>query len=98
MLIGTGQKANIDKRVKKSPSGLTSVIERVWPCTRMPPTCGALPARYAGTPWISDNRDGPAEYRFCGDSDRSSVWRNVSAVTGSFDGGEKWKPARTRNV
>ena len=33
-----------------------------------------------------------------GESVRSIVYRKVSAVTGSFDGGEKRKPGRMRNV
>src|SRR5436305_2264412 len=47
---------------------------------------------------MSGARNGPAENSFFGDSERSSVCRKVSAVTGWSDGGGKRKPRRIRRV
>src|SRR5580765_1798034 len=86
---GTGQNANAESRVRKSPAGLTSVIASSLPSTRTPEMWAALRARYAATPSMSDARLGPAEYTFFGESERSRLCRKVSAVTAWPDGGEK---------
>ena len=42
---GTGQNANIESRVRKSPAGLTRAIVSMLPCALIPEMCAALPAR-----------------------------------------------------
>src|SRR4051794_39647096 len=93
---GTGQKFGIEMRVKKSPDGRTSVSDSALPRTTMPAMCRARPARYAAAPTMSD-----ANGHACctlGLSVRSMVCLNVSAVTGSLEGGENRNPGRIRNV
>jgi hypothetical protein len=95
---GTGQNAGIETRVRKSPAGRTSVIERTSPLATIPEMCAAVRERYARSPTMSDTSRGPGEKRFDGESSRSIERLKVAAVTGWFDGGEKRKPDRTRNV
>jgi hypothetical protein len=95
---GTGQNAGIEMRVRKSPSGRTSVMERTFPRATIPEMCAAVRERYARSPTMSETRLGPGEKRIAGESSRSIERLNVAAVTGSFDGGEKRKPDRTRNM
>jgi hypothetical protein len=74
-----------------------SVIVSVSPRTSIPEMCRDRPARYAGTPAMSDaNAAATAFGPSRGDSARSIVNLKVSAVTGWFDGGEKRNPGRTR--
>ncbi len=47
---------------------------------------------------MSDANLGAADQRFSCAKARSNVWRKVSAVTRSFEGGENRYADRTRNV
>src|SRR5215218_7350774 len=84
-------------RLGRSAAGFVSVIVSVSPRTSIPEMCCDRPERYAVTPAMSDANaaaavSGPSR----GESARSIVNLKVSAVTGSFDGGEKRKPGRMR--
>ncbi len=60
----------------------------VSPCAEMPATCAAFPSWYALAPTtISGPMSEPG--KSFGESTRSIACRNDSAVTGSFEGGEK---------
>src|SRR5688500_14275314 len=84
-------------RLGRSAAGILSVIVSVSPRTPIPATCCDRAARYAATPAMSDaNAAATAFGPSRGDSARSIVYLKVSAVTGSFDGGEKRKPRRIR--
>ena len=84
-------------RAGRSAAGVSSLIVSVSPRALMPAICGARPARNASTPTMSEaNAAATAFGPNRGESARSIVYRNVSAVTGLFDGGEKRKPGRIR--
>ena len=98
-LSGTGQRWGNEIRPRKSPDGLTSVIESVSPLALIPETWAALPAKKAGRPSIAGASLWPRPpLPSFGEKARSSVCLNVAAVTASWDGGEKRKPRRMRNV
>jgi hypothetical protein len=69
-------------------NGLTSLITSVSPWAEMPEMCAVSPEWYAFVPTtISGPMLEPG--KSFGERTRSISCRNVSAVTGSFEGGEK---------
>ena len=96
MPSGTAQKDGVLRRASKAPSGLRSRIVSVLPCAITPVMCEARPARYALTPTTA-LKSAPA-FGNRGLRLRSIAYLKLSAVTRSFEGGDKRKPPRTTNV
>src|SRR6476469_8012847 len=95
---GTGQKNDVLSRAGKSPAARVNLNVRVSSRTVMPLMCDAFPERNAVTPTRSASSPpaglgSPAVARR-GDSARSIVYLNVSAVRGRSEGGENRNPGR----
>ena len=96
--MGTGQKYGSASRARKSPAGCSSVIESLSPRAVIPDTWAAFPLSNASAPTTSDIQYAANDGFSFGQSARSIVRANVSAVTGWFDGGENRYPLLIVNV
>ena len=91
------QKNHMAIRLRKSGAGLARRIVSLLPSTVTPEAVFALPSSTACAPTMSATNEPAGDWSF-GFRFLSITNLNVSAVTGSFEGGERTKPSRTVNV